>query len=209
MNRIFNSKFALAGVLVWGALCVVGCGGSDDVADDAVLGTPADENPIGQADAPDAELAPPPPPPAAPMLSEEQPENDEGAAGEQDAPAYSTAEDKNGTRQEESVEAQRPGTDRVKAEAGVGKKGRGYGGGIVTEPIRAYFRTQQRLALQVEIPQAMNLYKAQHGRGPKSHEEFMNKIIEPNHIQLPELPEGHRYVYDPEREELMVERPAK
>jgi hypothetical protein len=26
---------------------------------------------------------------------------------------------------------------------------------------------------------------------------------------LPELPAGHRYVYDPERKQLMVEMPAK
>ena len=42
-----------------------------------------------------------------------------------------------------------------------------------------------------------------------SHEEFMEKIVQANNIRLPELPEGHRYLYDPTTNELMVERPKK
>jgi len=36
----------------------------------------------------------------------------------------------------------------------------------------------------------------------------MEKIIKANNISLPELPEGHKYVYDPKLEMLMVEKPA-
>jgi len=54
----------------------------------------------------------------------------------------------------------------------------------------------------------MRLYKAMNGHAPKTHEEFMEKIIKENRIQLPELPPGHRYRYYPEQEELMVEHPA-
>ena len=55
----------------------------------------------------------------------------------------------------------------------------------------------------------MQLYKASNGYLPKSHEIFWKEIIEANSIQLPELPEGERYAYDPEQGELMVERPRK
>ncbi len=99
---------------------------------------------------------------------------------------------------------------REEARAGVGKKGRGYGGGIITEPIRQRFLIQDRLILG-QVKHAINLYKAQDPRnkGPRSQEEFMEKIIQANNLRLPELPRGERYVYDPETEKLMVERPRK
>jgi hypothetical protein len=102
-----------------------------------------------------------------------------------------------------------PTTEQVKAEAGVGKKGRGYGGGLITEPVHQYFIIQDRVVFEIELPKTMDLYKASHDfKGPKTHEAFMKEIIEANSIKLPELPEGHRYVYDPKTETLMVERPA-
>lgn len=103
---------------------------------------------------------------------------------------------------------QAPGTVRQKAEVGVGAKGHGYGEGLVSTPAGAYFRTKERIAFDIQIKHAMNLFKAMENRAPKSHEEFMEKIVRANHIALPELPEGHRYVYDPKTEELMVESPA-
>lgn len=106
-------------------------------------------------------------------------------------------------------EEQAPGTIREKAEVGVGAKGHGYGQGLVSTPAGAFFRTKERLAFDIQIKHAMNLFKAMENRAPKSHEEFMEKIIRANHIALPELPEGHRYVYDPKTEELMVEKPAE
>lgn len=96
---------------------------------------------------------------------------------------------------------------REEAKFGVGKKGRNYEAGIVTTPVAAYFGARERVAFEIQIPHAMNLYKATNGSGPKSHEEFMQKIIKENAINLPQLPDGHRYVYDPQTEQLMVERP--
>jgi hypothetical protein len=97
---------------------------------------------------------------------------------------------------------------RQKAEMGVGKKGRGYEQGLVTTPVAAYFGVRERIVFEIQIPEAMKLYKAMNDfKGPKTHEEFMEKIVKANSIKLPELPNGHRYVYDPEKEELMVERP--
>ena len=96
---------------------------------------------------------------------------------------------------------------RTKAEVGVGDKGRGYGAGPVAIPIAAFFSTKERIAFDIQIPHAMQLYKAMHdNQAPKTHEQFMQEIITANHIQLPTLPAGHRYVYDPATEQLMVEK---
>ena len=98
--------------------------------------------------------------------------------------------------------------EREVAEVGVGKKGRNYGGGIITEPIRQRFRQQQRIIF-LKIDYDMRIFKAANERLPNSHEEFMEKIIKASDIPLPELPAGERFVYDPERGELMVERPRR
>lgn len=100
-----------------------------------------------------------------------------------------------------------PGMELKKAELGVGDKGRGYSPGIITTPIATYFGVQERLVFEVQIPKAMQLFKAMENRPPKDQEEFMKKIIKENSIKLPSLPLGHRYIYDPKAEQLMVEEP--
>jgi hypothetical protein len=108
---------------------------------------------------------------------------------------------------------------REKAVVGVSPKGQGYGGGLITEPISVYFKASQMVVFRIQIPHAMNLYRGVHGHFPKSHQEFMEKIIQENGIQLPTLPPGARYVYDPQKAAqmqqydpadppLFVERPA-
>jgi hypothetical protein len=101
-----------------------------------------------------------------------------------------------------------PKGETVKAEVGVGKQGRGYGGGMVTEPVRTYFRTQQAIAFQVQIPNAMKNFKALNDRNPKDWDEFKREILDASGINLPELPAGEKYTYDGKTGELMVERPA-
>lgn len=103
-----------------------------------------------------------------------------------------------------------PVTEKIVADTGVGAKGRDYGGGIITEPVRQYFRAPQMVVFDIQIPQAMNLYKASNdNKAPASHDEFMTHIIQANQIKLPRLPDGEKYVYDASTEQLMVERPAK
>ncbi|MBC7353409.1 MAG: hypothetical protein H5U08_13695 [Thermogutta sp.] len=96
----------------------------------------------------------------------------------------------------------------VKADVGVGQKGRSLQPGFLTTPVSVYFRSQEHMAFRIQVPHALQLFEAEHGRKPESHEEFWREIIEKNNIQLPRLPPGHRYVYDPQRGELMVEVPA-
>ena len=99
---------------------------------------------------------------------------------------------------------------QVKAGVGSGKKGRSLDKheGIIVTPAKTLFAAKEKIKFEIEIPHALNLFKAYEGFAPKSHEEFMEKIIKANMIQLPELPEGHKYVYDPMLETLMVEKPA-
>jgi hypothetical protein len=106
-----------------------------------------------------------------------------------------------------------PQMEQVKADVGVGQKGskiRGDGvNQMIAGPAIAYFNAKEKVVFQIQVPHALNLYWGEHGEYPKSHDEFMEKVIQFNMIQLPQLPEGARYLYDVESHTLMVERPAK
>jgi hypothetical protein len=97
-----------------------------------------------------------------------------------------------------------------KAQPGVGAQGKGYGtpdAGLITTPIAAYFSAREQITFLIQIPENMNTFKAVNGRNPKSQEEFDREIIKAGGIKLPELPEGAKYVYDPEKGELTVVHP--
>lgn len=102
-----------------------------------------------------------------------------------------------------AVEAQPVATER--AQPGVGMKGSRYGGGIVTEPVSAYFRAGQAVAFNIQIPHGMKAFKAMHDRYPRDWDEFEQEILKPANIQLPELPAGKKYYYDPQQGVLMVQ----
>ena len=102
---------------------------------------------------------------------------------------------------------QQPNMVQEKAQAGVTGKGNYGGPVIVTTPISTYFQIRERAVFDIQIPQAMQLYEATNGAKPKTQEEFMRDIIQANMIKLPELPAGHKYVYDPQKGALMVEHP--
>ena len=184
------------------ALVAAGCGGNDPlsqpkrqvnpeafgVSPNAPSDAPPPPAPVAAspATAPSSETASAPPPPPPPPASASQP-----------APAPTAA-----------PAAPLPAGETVKAEPGVGKKGRGYEPGFITTPVATYFRIKERIPFEIEIPKAMQLFKATNDRAPQSHEEFMEKIVKENSIRLPQLPEGERYLYDPKSEQLMVQRPA-
>ena len=152
------------------AAFVAGCGGStpDDTAQQ-----PAE--PVAES-VPPALAAPPPPPPA-----EEPPAPPAGEEPLAEPPA----------------DVIPPGMEAAPAMAGVGRKGRGYGSGLVATPIASLFRTKDRMQF-VQVAHTLNIYKGMHGRMPKSHDEFMKEVVERYNLQLPELPAGHEYFYDAE-----------
>jgi hypothetical protein len=102
-----------------------------------------------------------------------------------------------------------PGMTIEKAQVGSGDKGRGYGGGIIGTPVSTYFAARERIMFEITIPDCIRAFKFEHDfKGPKSNEEFMEQVIKKNGIQLPTLPPGHSYIYDPKEEQLMVIRPG-
>ncbi len=156
-----------------------------------LAGCPAGDSTPPRTSPPTEAAAPPPPPPPPPPV----------------APGPDTAAP-SGTTVAAPPAATEPEGPREKAEFGVGAKGHDYGAGVLTTPMSIYFTTEERLTFSVRIPKAMQLFTATENRVPKSHEEFMQKIIKDNDIVLPQLPHGSRYVYDPKTGQLMVERPG-
>jgi hypothetical protein len=77
---------------------------------------------------------------------------------------------------------------------------------IITVPVSTLFRTKDQLIL-MNIDYAMKLYQGENGRIPASQEEFAEKIILGNNIQLPQLPAGQEYVYDPTDGVLKIRKP--
>jgi hypothetical protein len=123
------------------------------------------------------------------------------------------AQSKNSSSEPDSAEdaSRAPDTvsSREKAAAGAGKKGRGYGGGLISEPARQYFRIRERAVFDIQIPHALKMFKAINEKGPADHDEFMDKIIRENSISLPELPAGKEYVFDADKGELMIQRTSE
>jgi hypothetical protein len=158
-----------------------------------------EESPSHSAPAPSAtpqtaeqKPAPPPPPPP-------PPENEKLAP-----PAATQA--KNPTPEASPIP---PGMEQEKAQVGSGEKGRDYGDGIIATPVTTYFKVRERVAYEIQIPKAMQLYEQMEGHAPRSHEEFMEKIVKANSIPLPTLPNGHTYRYDPKEKQLMVVYPKE
>jgi hypothetical protein len=58
--------------------------------------------------------------------------------------------------------------------------------------------------LNIQIPQALQIFKASEGRVPKNHAEFLSQVVERNQLKLPELIDGLVYRFNPEKEELWV-----
>jgi len=69
----------------------------------------------------------------------------------------------------------------------------GYAGAV----FGARFWAEHQMIIN-QVKHALNLYWGEHGEYPQSHEEFMDKVIKFNQIQLPELMDNQEYFYDPE-----------
>ncbi len=86
-----------------------------------------------------------------------------------------------------------------------GKKSRKEGGYLGRVLGAGMYAQHQAIFLQVK--QAINLDYGLNGDFAKSHEEFMERVIKFNKIELPELDEGDEYLYDPEDHTLKIHRP--
>jgi hypothetical protein len=175
-------------------------------------------NPAADGTLPATEMEPPPGTdgsssiPTSPQATSLSPEANGPTAG---MPSENAAPSTAATTPGHTGQPATPDVERVTADVGVGQRGRSldkHEGAIermIVQPARTLFAVRERMVFSTQIPQALQLYKATHGRGPTSHEDFLRDIIQANNIRLPELPEGQRYVYDLASEELLVERPAR
>ena len=96
-----------------------------------------------------------------------------------------------------------------KASAGVAKKGQSLRdkqgvAKIIAGPMAAMANVEQMVTFDIQVKKAIDLYQALEGKLPKDHEEFMEKIIRANRIQLPELPPGAVYHFNTEEGQLWV-----
>ncbi len=91
-----------------------------------------------------------------------------------------------------------PPAPRV-AEVGVGIKGKSLENEtgvsqMIAAPAVALFKTKEKVAFEIQIPRAMQLYEALEGRKPRSHESSCrNYRVQQN--QLAQLPDGQVYKY--------------
>lgn len=106
-------------------------------------------------------------------------------------------------------ETEGPSIQAQKAVTGVGKQGQSLKDNegiakVISGPAAALINFKQKAVFEIQIPQALNLFQGLEGRLPKSHQEFMEKIVTANRIQLPELPAGAVYRFNTEKGELWV-----
>lgn len=99
-------------------------------------------------------------------------------------------------------------TERVEATAGVGKASQNRGDAFFGTSLKAGVHIRETLELDINLKHALDLYKAEKGYFPRSEDDFW-KYVKQQQITLPKLPDGHRYVYDPDSGKLMVERPTQ
>lgn len=84
-----------------------------------------------------------------------------------------------------------------------GKKSR-EAGGYLGAVGSARFTSVNSMTIN-QYKHALNLYWGTNGYYPKTHDEFMEKIIKFNQIKLPDLDEGVKYIYDPEDHLLKIQ----
>lgn len=203
-------------VLSFGIVLPGGCDAPPPVANSGAAAPPAPPGPPpppgSEPAAAPAATAPPTAPPAAPSgQAPLPPETKFGVfAGSIDDLAARPQPD---SSQTPAAASQNVETERVKAEKGVGIKGRSldqYEGVLVT-PAKAYFAARERIFFEIEFKANYDRWRVQADKAPKDFDELKAQFLDPLGLtgKLPKLPQGHRYVWDAAAEELQVERPKR
>jgi hypothetical protein len=81
----------------------------------------------------------------------------------------------------------------------------------VTDPITGPISVLNTVRIQLPtlvIDHTLNLFNAAEGYYPRSHEEFMTRIISENNIKLPQLSADLEYQYDVANHKLLIVRTA-
>lgn len=111
-------------------------------------------------------------------------------------------------KQEAAVESKRAAAEKLASEAPSAvtmddfqRGDKLKGSGALVTPLKAGIRAEQKLNM-FTVQHALNLFYGLEGRYPESHEEFMEKIVEFNNIELEPLEEPYEYWYNAETNEL-------
>ncbi len=74
---------------------------------------------------------------------------------------------------------------------------------LITGALGAYGPATEKIA-GMGVTRALELFRATHDRYPKSHKEFMDKIVKQNGLKLPMLRTNRRYAYDVSSHEIKI-----
>jgi hypothetical protein len=120
-------------------------------------------------------------------------------SAQSDAEQQKQEEEKQRDAERRAKEAAKPREPQIEVvTAHSPKKGRSLeGGGYLSVVTGTRFWAEHQMTLNV-VRKNLDLYKAERGYYPKTQEDFMRDIIERWEVNLPELPEGWEYYYDPE-----------
>lgn len=75
----------------------------------------------------------------------------------------------------------------------------------ITGALEAYEPLKEKVA-GLGVDHSIRLFHALEGRYPKTHDEFMQRIIRDNNLRLPNLPDDREYQYDVANHKLLVVR---
>jgi hypothetical protein len=205
---MINKSLSLTALLGLTALLISGCDEIDQMADNASKRPPVQSLTPPQIDTdttaherkPSANPAPQATPPANPAPAATPAPADNASQPSQPQPQQQPAQSQSQPQQAAPYGQQE---EMTTLGANTGAQGQGYGGGLITEPVHQFF-SMRNLITWDQIKHDMDIWQAIHNRWPKDANEFKKEILEPAAIELPELPPGNRYVYDPKTGELLV-----
>jgi len=189
-------------------LVLAGCDAPPPVANSGIPAPPAPPPPPGSEP---ASMPAPSPPPTPSGQAPLPPETKFGAfAGSLDDLA---ARPQAAPTPPPATPPQEETTERVKAEKGVGIKGRSLDQyeGVVVTPVKAYFAARERIFFEIEFKGNYDRWRASADKAPQDYDELKAQFLDPLGLtgKLPKLPPGHKYVWDGTAEELQVERPKR
>jgi hypothetical protein len=106
-----------------------------------------------------------------------------------------------------------PNLERVKAGKGVGIKGRSLDEyeGIYVTSAKAFFSSKERIFFEIEFKANYDRWIILEDKVPQDFDELKARFLDPYGLtaKLPALPEGHKYVWNAQTQELEVERPKR
>jgi hypothetical protein len=83
--------------------------------------------------------------------------------------------------------------------------------GVYVTPAKAYFAAKERIFFEIEFKANYDRWIILEDKVPQDFSELKARFLDPLGLSknLPVLPEGHKYIWNPTTQELEVERPRR